>query len=163
MVSGFAVWVSVGCMRCFFIFPLLFQAPLPMLERPPAHPHNFNARADNARRFAPWGLRLLHCLRGLSILVAICRLCIMFKGKLTGRILLAEAVVYCRRIYSINSPALICKYQHNLQIRPASIRWKSPRQYLLKLERGMSRSLQIWFLEMPRSAKICSIFNDSLP
>ena len=72
-------------------------------------------------------------------------------------------LVHSGRVYSISSPTSIFKYQHNLHTRPASIRWKSLRQYLLKLERGISKSLQIWFFEIPRCAKIRSIFKVSFP
>lgn len=53
------------------------------------------------------------------------------------------------RLYSINSPTSMLRYQHNLQISLVSKRLTPSRQYLLKLVRGMSRSLQILFLLIP--------------
>ena len=67
------------------------------------------------------------------------------------------------RLYSINSPTSILRYQHNLQISPVSKRLTPSRQYLLKLVRGISRSLQILFLLIPFSCNISFIRICKLP
>ena len=66
-------------------------------------------------------------------------------------------------IYSMISSMPIPKYQHNLHINTASILWNSFRQYLLKFERGMSRSLQTWFLLIPRAFNSSFILRFNFP
>lgn len=67
------------------------------------------------------------------------------------------------RLYLINSPTSILRYQHNLHINPVSRRLTLSRQYLLKLVRGISRSLQILFLLIPFSSNISFIRRCKLP
>lgn len=75
-----------------------------------------------------------------------------------------ESTLYSSgRLYSINSPTSILRYQHNLQISPVSKRLTPSRQYLLKLVRGISRSLQILFLLIPFSCNISFIRICKLP
>lgn len=67
---------------------------------------------------------------------------------------------YCSSSLSLisnKSPTPQPKYSHNLIMRLASTRWNSSLQYLLKLPRCWSKSLQILFLLMPFSTN--SSFN----
>ena len=52
-------------------------------------------------------------------------------------------------LYSIKSPTVTSRYQHNLQSSSVSKRVTPSRQYLLKLVRGISRPVQILFLLIP--------------
>lgn len=76
---------------------------------------------------------------------------------------ISEGTLFSGRLYSINSSTLIWRYQHNLHINPVSNRLPPSRQYLLKLVRGISRSLQILFLLIPFSPNISFIRKCKLP